>query len=367
MRHSPNGNAPVAWLATASMALVAAVAGPAAGTISSEPHAAASAAAPCQRSALRITERTARAALGRAVAGYWVRNDGRVACTPAADAAWARWLAGPDRLVSYRVTASPRGPRISVLRSKATAFVKMRLDTVASRTRTGTAPAGAQTTGYDISWPQCRSPYPPPPYWVAVIGLNDGRAFSNNPCLRDEAAWAKQSLGQHMTYLNLNSPVAANATDAAGPAGHCTPTAHRCIAYNYGYNSATRSLASAASDGASADVVWLDVESVGRCTNHYPTAAKGYWSCRRHLNAVTVQGALDAVRRAGARAGIYSTGYQWQLITGGYRSPGPPLALWTAGSTPLPTSCSGTNGFAGGVVRLRQMYPPVQYDEDETC
>jgi hypothetical protein len=222
-------------------------------------------------------------------------------------------------------------------------------------------PSGA--TGFDISWPQCGSAYPPAS-GVAVVGVNDGRAFTANPCLASEYAWAG---GARQLYMNLNSPSDADSTDSSGPAGNCGSN-RDCMAYNYGYNAAAWSYNTAASQGVRAKTWWLDVEVVGNCAPQFPTAGQGYWSCGHGLNSETVQGALDGLRQRGLVAGIYSTSYQWGQITGGANPSGGGPPNWLAGAPSSNAAgwCSGSHNFAGGPSWLLQ-FSPQTWDRDQAC
>jgi hypothetical protein len=198
---------------------------------------------------------------------------------------------------------------------------------------------------------------------VAVVGVNDGRPFTTNPCLASEYAWAG---GGRQLYMNLNSPTAADGTDSSGPAGNCGSN-RDCMAYNYGYNAAVSSYNTAAGQGVRAKTWWLDVEVVGDCAPQFPTGGQGYWSCGQGLNAETVQGALDALRQRGLVAGIYSTSYQWGQITGSATmSGGPPNWLAGASSSNPGGWCSGSHNFAGGPAWLLQ-FSPNPWDRDQAC
>jgi len=224
-----------------------------------------------------------------------------------------------------------------------------------------TYPSGA--TGFDISWPQCGSSYPPASS-VAVVGVNDGAPFSTNPCLASEYAWAG---GARELYMNLNSPTAADGTDSSGPAGNCGSN-RDCMAYNYGYNAAATSYNTAAGQAVRAKTWWLDVEMVGNCAPQFPTAGQGYWSCGQGLNSETVQGALDALRQRGLVAGIYSTNYQWGQITGGATPTGGGPPNWLAGASPSSPGlwCNASRDFAGGPPWMLQ-YSPQTWDRDQAC
>jgi hypothetical protein len=224
-------------------------------------------------------------------------------------------------------------------------------------------PAGGG--GFDISWPQCGKPYPARPFNVAVVGVNDGHAFSVNPCLASEARWAGRNL---QLYANVNSPPAADATDAAGPAGRCPPNGLHCLAYNFGYNGAAAALVVAASQGAQSSAWWLDVETGGSCAPGIPTGNAGYWSCAPSLNSATIQGAIDLLRSHHLTVGVYTTAYQWQIVTGGYVPNGGTVPMWIAG---IPAD-SGRVGcrigpIAGNRPSMLQYWPALTYDSDLAC
>ncbi len=204
--------------------------------------------------------------------------------------------------------------------------------------------------GFDISWPQCSSPFPGPQE-VAPVGVNNGSAFTVNPCLSTEAAWAGSSL---TLYTNLNSPT--NQSDpsqwATGPAGTCTDFG--CVSWNYGYKSAQWAMQAAHDSGASSKTWWLDVET------------SNIWSPNTQANDDVVAGAIAAIRQAGAQPAVYATARQWQEIAGGF-SPGVPV-WYPIGDTPAPPAsfCSPTS-FAGGPVYMVQSLAGSPYDQDYTC
>ena len=212
----------------------------------------------------------------------------------------------------------------------------------------GSYPAGAR--GYDVSWPQCGKPLPPHSV-IAVVGVNGGWAFTGNPCFRHEAEWAGANL---TTYINLNSPQGRNAAQwADGPAGKCSPGSLLCESYNYGYNTAQYSLDSAAARGGRSHTWWLDVET------------SAYWSSSQRANARVVAGALSALREHGLNAAVYSTVYQWRVITGGYV---PGTAAWypTGIATGTPSRWCSASSFAGGPVMLVQS-AAGRFDGDFAC
>lgn len=223
-------------------------------------------------------------------------------------------------------------------------------------------PTGAQ--GYDISWPQCGVAYPPRSQ-VAVVGVNDGRAFTTNPCVVSEARWAGANLD---AYMNINSPGGLDSHDGQGPAGTCSGQQASCMAYNYGYNAADQALAVAASDGLSPRMWWLDVETAGGCGG-FPTGWQAYWSCSTSLNTLTIQGAIDALRSAGYQAGIYCTSYEWGVIAGSSIPSGGAPPNWLAGDNVSPPAswCSGGPDFGAGQAWLLQLWPVATWDQDLAC
>jgi hypothetical protein len=218
--------------------------------------------------------------------------------------------------------------------------------------------------GFDISWPQCGSGYPPKPYSIAVVGVNDGQAFTFNPCLASEVRWAGPLL---QLYMNINSPAVLDVSTMIGPAGHCPADDWGCMAYNFGYNDAANTFAIAARLGAASHTWWIDVETGGPC-GAFPTGGASYWSCNTVLNSLTVQGALDALRARHVTAGVYSTGYQWQLITGGYVPQGGVLATWIAGVDPaIGAVACADRAVANASPSLLQTSNPATYDVNLGC
>jgi hypothetical protein len=209
-------------------------------------------------------------------------------------------------------------------------------------------PDGA--TGYDVSWPQCHGPLPPPAR-VAVVGVNGGLAFTANPCFEHEARWAGHNI---TTYINLNSPRGPNPAEwQSGPAGRCKPGALYCESYNFGYNTAQYSVRSAEAHGTQSKTWWLDVETAGG------------WSFSQEANAKVVAGAIAALERDRLHVAIYSTNYQWDIITGGY-VPGTSAWYPTGRPTKQPGRWCAPTSFAGGPVSLVQR-PAGRFDGDYSC
>ncbi len=215
--------------------------------------------------------------------------------------------------------------------------------------------------GYDISWPQCPNmALPTGTNQFDIIGVNDGHAYSINPCLQAQAAWAGSGLS---LVMNLNIPVPgwdSNQTNhlMEGPDATCAATHNlSCEYYDYGYNAAINSMANAALYNIDTNVTWwLDIEAPG----------SQLWSANTADNTQVIAGAIASLNAAGHYVGIYSTAYQWGEIVGNY-SPG--AALWVAtGSAPanLADWCSSAYTFGGGTTWLVQ-FGRGSFDGDYSC
>jgi hypothetical protein len=200
--------------------------------------------------------------------------------------------------------------------------------------------------GYDISWPQCGRAYPPRPFDISVVGVNNGRPFTTNPCLVDQATrWA--SPDRLDVYINLNRP-------PTGWTGGCNPADAACIATALGREAARSSLATVRANGLGPRIWWLDIEGPDT------------WYADTRLNALIVQAAVDALQGAGLTVGLYGTRYQYNLITGAYVTR-TPLPLWAAGTLPL-QRCN--EPWGGGYVVLSQVigtHTASGFDENHAC
>jgi hypothetical protein len=234
------------------------------------------------------------------------------------------------------------------------------------------APAPPGSTGYDISWPQCSSSFPAGGAF-GIVGVTNGLAFSANPCLRNEFAWALGRPYAAGLYMNTGNPETASSNwpGRAGVGPRTCSTANLSdpsnvdCAYNYGWNAATDALKVATANvGTAARTLpwWLDVE-IGNS-----------WNGTAAANSSTVQGYIDYVRsQATSTVGIYSTGYQWGQITAGYTvpsSPSNPAAPdWLAGASSVSQAagmCDPANSFSGGPIQLVQ-YPNGGFDGNYVC
>lgn len=223
------------------------------------------------------------------------------------------------------------------------------------------APKSSSNPGYDVSYPQCSGgPLPSKPAF-GIVGVSDGLAYGENPCVATEYAWAAKAPSPAF-YMNTGNP-GTQATrvswyDQTGPQP-CDASNEGGCAYDYGYNNAQQAYAYAeartSSGAVAAAVWWLDVET------------SNSWSTDLALNMADVQGSidfLDSVPTGGS--GIYSTGYQWGQITGGAQLPASVLN-WVAGASSA-TAARGfcSSSFTGGPVTLVQ-YPSGRFDADYAC
>lgn len=211
-------------------------------------------------------------------------------------------------------------------------------------------PYVAGSTGYDVSWPNCKAQPPLMPPW-GVVGVTGGLNFRQNPCLKAESNWfLNLSL-----YANTGYAGAAAARKYAPFPRYCHTDDEACLAYNFGFNAGKYAVEYAASQGVHAAMWWLDVET------------ENSWSDNVQLNRASIQGEADAIKRytVVATVGAYSYPGQWDRITGTWR-PGWPN--WSAtGSLERGDALSFCNGhnFTGGPTWLAQY--TVRLDQDYAC
>lgn len=237
---------------------------------------------------------------------------------------------------------------------------------------TGTATSGVRypsgSTGYDISFPQCTSgtsaSLPSASSTIAIVGVNNGVAFTQNPCLQAEANWAGNGLN---LYINLQMPSWYDPSEGNnGPKGNCAPTDSACISYNYGWNAAQWSVARARALNLNARMWWLDIEEY--CYTNSSNQQVCWWSPNQAANADVIAGALAGLAADGLPAGIYSTNYQFGAIAGSYHPNVPvwyPTGMsqtWNMGNA---QSLCSQQSFAGQIWMLQG--GAAAYDGDYAC
>ena len=284
----------------------------------------------------------------------------------------------PDRPPSpaRRPAGRPR-PRVAVLLAALGAVLALSGVTV------GVVLAASPAVGHDVSYPQCGGPLPTTGSF-GLVGVNGGLVSTANPCLATQYAWASRLSGGASLYVNTGNPGAIStfywpANGARDPAlcrNRTSPADPGC-AYDYGWHGALDSLRiarTAAGSAVTARAWWLDVETANS------------WNGTTTANAAALQGAVDALRGSGiASVGVYSTGYQWGQITGGYsRSTAASYrAAWAPSFTPrFPLEAEPvwmaalgsrddalslcSSSFTGGPTMLAQ-YTDGRFDGDVMC
>src|SRR5437763_243942 len=208
-------------------------------------------------------------------------------------------------------------------------------------------PGGSgSSTGYDVSYPQCNTTLPSKPLF-AIVGVNDGRPWNDNPCLGSEYACASTSASGRPVafYVNTANPgtLSSHWGNPATPKADCNPlmSDDTSCAYDYGWNAAAEAMAWAASEtGTASGPWWLDVETANS------------WSSNVAVHDADLQSAVDYLSQHGASSGgFYSTASQWNAFTGARlrrlrrarRVPAPPRAALPPAPGPGPAG-SGPPG-----------------------
>lgn len=262
----------------------------------------------------------------------------------------------------------------------------------ASNSHSKPGPGGTSTTGSDISWPQCGGSFPSGQAF-GIVGVNDGLANTPNPCLgrynggalsTSELVWAWGSQGSKKVptaalYVNTANPSPVYATvwpnSGTNIYGTCDGSDSQACAWEYGKARAAQDIvwleAAASEVGApktlAADYTWwLDVET----GNSWETGTQGLAN-----NVADLQGMVDTFTHADgsgsvlANVGIYSTSYQWGVITGG-STDGNLLGLpnWIPGARRLSSAQSNCAlpSFTNGAVLMTQWFGQP-YDGDWAC
>ncbi len=235
--------------------------------------------------------------------------------------------------------------------------------------------------GYDVSFPQCGGTLPAPGGF-AVIGVNDGRPFSANPCLATQLQWAETSLSATPAfYVNTANPGPLSNTNwpvTQQTPQICTGSNSVPCSYDYGWNAAQNAFQDvvgaetqlgAASPAAAASAVpwWLDVES----GNSWETIRTGSapTSAQFANDLAVVQGEVAFLASVGVSGvGIYSTTSQWLGLIGPSGSTFATNDVWLPGFATLAEAQAGcaAPSFTGGRVAMIQ-YPSNGLDGDLQC
>lgn len=213
--------------------------------------------------------------------------------------------------------------------------------------------------GYDVSYPNCDAVGQLPEVDFGIVGVNEGKAFTQNPCLTDEFGWAKTLDGKTISaYMNINAPIGTTSSrGATGPYsifGVCVKGDAACQAFNYGFNAAQYAYRYAVGNNIHVARWWLDIETANS------------WFDDSLLNRQVIQGAIaffkggispegSLLLGVGIPVGAYSTPHMWNEITGNWLTSGLPAWVATDDDT-APTSCVASFTQEGKQADLIQFY-----------
>jgi hypothetical protein len=208
-------------------------------------------------------------------------------------------------------------------------------NTVAAPAQAAVTQAPPGSVGYDVSSPQCTSATSANPVpsgaTFAILGVTDRQPFQYYACLQNWYAPASLTGVATGLYVNTANPgpespywpkVAATATPL--PCGSVDSADDNACAYDYGYAAGQNAFTGAQKRAKGMDVKsrvwWLDVERGNTWAGLPSNSATDQASATDKVaNTAELQGEIDGLYAAGvAQVGIYSTGVQWQQITGGY-------------------------------------------------
>ncbi len=275
----------------------------------------------------------------------------------------------------------------------------------------GVSGATISVTGNDVSYPNCAATWPSTPAF-AVIGVDGGVASDQNPCLGPNPSYTKSELywavatssgirpqPKASLYVNTGDPgnvytgtaIADWPTYGTTPYGPCTTTTvttnsgtatvgqnSNACAWEYGDQRAIQDVTWMISAANALNALgppvtvpnspsdypwWLDVETV----NTWQTGTAGL-----AMNVAALQGIVAGLEAAGAPSvGVYSTSYQWGVITGAPSASVGSLAsleTWIPGAATAAgaeATCAGPS-FTNGPVALAQ-FPDGATDGDVVC
>ncbi|MGD0605344.1 MAG: hypothetical protein ABSA53_17295 [Streptosporangiaceae bacterium] len=230
--------------------------------------------------------------------------------------------------------------------------------------------------GNDVSYPQCGQVLLSHQAF-GIVGVNDGRANTTNPCLAGEIRWARKSSGgtrqeRLSFYVNTGNPAHLKVADwpknnddhmtrveVRDPYGRCAGRDDRACSWQYGWNMAELDVRTHHISKPGRYRWWLDVE----------TATS--WDRSTWNNRADLEGMVAYFHRAGVVVGIYSTAFQWYKIveivppvSSLYR-----LADWVPGARTLPqakANCRLAPLTGRGVISVTQ-WTASETDHDLSC
>ena len=138
-------------------------------------------------------------------------------------------------------------------------------------------------SGYDVSFPQCGQALPSAYVGFVIIGLNDGRPFTGNPCFNQQWSWAKTH-DAAAVYINVDDP------------GASTPSSY---GQSIGLDVLARLVDNNIPQGTP---VWLDVER----NNAWDSATRA---------VSVINSTMRYLAHAGYPVGVYAAPVHWFEIT----------------------------------------------------
>jgi hypothetical protein len=198
-------------------------------------------------------------------------------------------------------------------------------------------PYATGTTGYDVSYPQCPGTSAPAGSF-GVIGVNDGRPFTLNPCFGNEYGGAANSVYINTGYAKTYRSKITTA---------CSQASGGDQAWAIGCSEAEYSLSNVS---VIPSMWWLDVET-----------ANSWSSGNLAPNRSTIQGAYARFKSIGP-AGVYSTPSAWTRITGGKFVPDVAAGDWQPAA-----SCTGVAPFMPGTKVWLTQVTTNNVDVDTAC
>ena len=218
--------------------------------------------------------------------------------------------------------------------------------------------------GIDISYPQCGSEFPET-FGFAIVGVNGGRVYSENPCLGtgdgpSQLAWAGR---ETQLYVNTGNPGPRDSR--YWPVGQdeprpCDPSDVDSIdcAYTYGWNAAHAAHEMALE--AWIEVGWADADATilpDETTWWLDVEDANSWRQDIAHNIAALHGMVDALTSLEVgEIGFYSTPGLWDRITGGSHAFSA-YPAWHAGASDeadAAARCTEEDAFTGGELRMVQ-------------
>ena len=217
--------------------------------------------------------------------------------------------------------------------------------------------------GADVSWPNCRPsegiagrhgynlPMPTKAARYVVLGATNGPAWTRNPCLARQMAWAKARHLPVAAYAVIHYPTRNELIRNGGKGTLTTRLRHA------GAAQARHALATLRAAHVPTPMVWVDIETVGG----HP------WSRSAAANQAVLTGVFAQYRSAHVRTGLYSYKHAWNTIMGGRRLPSVPTWVPSGGTTRSAAlrKCRMPS-FSGGRVVMTQ-WTTGSRDHNITC